>query len=209
MEQFLQMVAVLAALYIAYALTLKKWDYASEAKRTERRTQLKELGLSNTFYFIHAGTLFILNAASGGLFAVYWLFRQWKAVLVGFRRLSGQPLAGGAFVRTLGGAVTFFGLNAIICRTCEYMRKKSPLPPWVWGTLWLGGLIGTILVKPLFWRACCYALWVGAPAALQRRLNALPEQTLSAKPKPGELAFAIFGLVCVLGAAAAIRTFIR
>ena len=209
MEQFLQMIAVLAALYIAYALTLKKWDYASEAKRTERRTQLKELGLSNTFYFIHAGTLFILNAVSGGLFAAYWLFRQWKAVLVGFRRLSGQPLAGGAFVRTLGGAVTFFGLNAIICRTCEYMRKKSPLPPWVWGTLWLGGLIGTILVKPLFWRACCYALWVGAPAALQRRLNALPEQTLSTKPKSSELAFAVFGLVCVLGAAAAIRTFIH
>ena len=42
MEQFLQMAGVLAALYIAYALTLKKWDYASEAKRTERRTQLKE-----------------------------------------------------------------------------------------------------------------------------------------------------------------------
>ena len=66
MEQFLQMAGVLAALYIAYALTLKKWDYASEAKRTERRTQLKELGLSNTFYFIHAGTLLILNAVSGG-----------------------------------------------------------------------------------------------------------------------------------------------
>ena len=99
------MVAVLAALYIAYALTLKKWDYASEAKRTERRTQLKELGLSNTFYFIHAGTLFILNAVSGGLFAAYWLFRQWQAVLVGFRRMSCQPLAGGAFVRTTRGAV--------------------------------------------------------------------------------------------------------
>ena len=60
---------------------------ASEAERTERRTQLKELGLSNTFYFIHAGTLLILNAVSGGLFVLYWLFRQWKAVLTGFRRL--------------------------------------------------------------------------------------------------------------------------
>ena len=99
MEQFLQMAGVLAALYIAYALTLKKWDYASEAKRTERRTQLKELGLSNTFYFIHAGTLLILNAVSGGLFVLYWLFRQWKAALTGFRRLSGQPLSGGAFFR--------------------------------------------------------------------------------------------------------------
>lgn len=89
------------------------------------------------------------------------------------------------------------------------MRKKSPFPPWVWGTLWLGGLIGTVLVKPLFWRACCYALWVGAPAALQHRLNALPEQTLSAKPKPGELGFAVFGLVCVLGLVAAFRVFIR
>ena len=127
MEQFLQMAGVLAALYIAYALTLKKWDYASEAKRTERRTQLKELGLSNTFYFIHAGTLLILNAVSGGLFVLYWLFRQWKAVLTGFRRLSGQPLSGGTFMRTLGGAVTFFELNALICRTCEYMRKKIAL----------------------------------------------------------------------------------
>ena len=108
------MLGILAVLYAMYALSLKKWDYATEAKRQERRTLLKTKGVSNTFYFIHAGTLFLLNVFSGGLFTFYWLYRQWTAVPHGFRRLNAQPLPHGAFLRTVGGFITFFELNAIV-----------------------------------------------------------------------------------------------
>ncbi len=205
MERFLQMLGVLAALYIMYALSLKKWDYDTESKRLARRAALKEQGLSNTFYFIHARTLFILNAFSGGLFVFYWLYRQWQAALYGFKRQDGQPLAGGPFLRTLGGFGTFFQLNAVICRTCEYMHHKAPLPPWVWGILWLGGLGGALLGTSWAIRLAGYLFFCGAPAALQRRLNELPKTPVSARPKTGEITAAAAALVCALALAALCR----
>lgn len=208
MERFLQMLGVLAALYIMYALSLKKWDYDTESKRLARRAALKEQGLSNTFYFIHARTLFILNAASGGLFAFYWLYRQWQAVLHGFKRQDGQTLSGGPFLRTLGGLGTFFQLNAIICRTCEYMHHKPPLPPWAWGPLWLGGLSGTLFGTSWIMRLAGYLFFCGAPAALQGRLNALPKSPVSARPKASEITAAAAALVCALGLIALCRVWL-
>ena len=207
MEKLLQMLGILAALYIAYVLSLKKWDYASESKRAARRTWLKSKGLSNTFYFIHAGTLFLLNMISGGLFVFYWIYRQWQAVLRGFRRLDGISLEHGPFIRTLGGFGTFFSLNAIICRTCEYMRKKSPMPPWVWGTLWLTGLAGTLLLPMGAEKGFCYFFFCAAPAALQHRLNALPTMPLITKPKPTELIATVIGLIIALAIVMIIRIF--
>ena len=209
MERLLQMLGVLAALYAAYALSIKKWDYETEAQRTARRTFLKSKGLSNTFYFIHAGTLFLLNLLSGGLFAFYWLYRQWQAVLHGFRRLSAKPLKHGPFLRAVGGFGTFFSLNAIICRTCEYMHHKAPLPPWVWGTAWLAGLAGTLAGPDVTTRAAGYLVFCAAPALLQRRLNALPKETIPPQPKPAEIAAAALALLLALGLLVAWRIFIK
>lgn len=199
MERIIQMLGILAVLYAAYALSLKKWTYVTEARRQQRRRELKEKGLSNMFYFIGARTLFLLNAASGGLFSFYWIYRQWQAAGRGFKRLDGKPLKGGPLVRTLGGLITFFPLNALIARTCEYMHKKAPLPPWVWGTLWLGGLAGAVFVTHWPERLICYAFFCGAPAALQNRLNALPKDPVPAKPKPAEIIAAAGGLILTLG----------
>ena len=199
------MLGIVAVLYAAYALSLKRWDYDTEAKRNARRARWKEQGLTNTFYFIHAGTLFCLNLASGGLFTFYWLFRQWQAVSHGFRRLDGKPLRGGAWVRALGGFISFFPLNALICRTCAYLRHTAPLPPWVWGTLWLGGLAGTLASPSAAGRIIGYLFFCGAPAVLQRRLNALPNQPISASPRPREILAALGALACAAALAAAIR----
>ena len=209
MERIIQMLGILAVLYAAYALSLKKWTYVTEAQREQRRRELKEKGLSNTFYFIGAGTLFLLNAASGGLFSFYWMYRQWQAVTRGFKRLDGTALKGGPFVRALGGFITFFPLNAIIARTCEYMRKKAPLPPWVWGTLWLAGLAGAIFVTRWPERLVCYAFSCGAPAAPQNRLNALPKAPVPANPNPAEYVAAACGLIAALAVITAWRVLAR
>ncbi len=106
MERLLEMLGVM---YAAYALSVKNWNYTSEAAREKRKTELKKEGLTNTFYFIHARTLFVLTVVSGGAFTLYWLLQQWHAVLRGFRRADGTSLKGKPFVRTLGGAFTFLG----------------------------------------------------------------------------------------------------
>ena len=207
MERLLQMLGILTALYAAYVLSIKKWDYPTESKRTARRTLLKTKGLSTSFYFIHARTLFLLNILSGGLFTFYWLYRQWQAICKGFRRLDETPLKHGPFIRTLCGFGTFFQLNAIICRTCEYMHQKSPLPPGVWGTLWLLGLAGTIAGTDWTMRALGYALFCGAPAVLQNRLNALPKEHIPMQPKTIEVFAAATALIAGLGLALLGRIF--
>lgn len=201
------MLCILAVMYAGYAVSVKKWDYETEAKREARRTVLKTKGLSNTFYFIHARTLFLLNLLSGGLFVIYWLYRQWQAVLRGFKRLDGAPLKHGPFLRTVCGFATFFELNAVICRTCEYMRQKAPLPPWVWGTLWLAGLAGAVGLPAWPDRLISYVFFCGAPAVLQNRLNALPKNPIPARPKPGEMIAAAAALAGALGLIAAGRVF--
>ncbi len=202
MQRLLEMLGTLAVLYAVYALSFKKWDYTSEEKRLERRAVLKAKGMSNTFYFIHARTLFVLNTLSGGLFVFYWLYRHWQAVLYGFKRTDGKALPGGPLLRAAGGFFTFFQLNAIICRTCEYMHHKAPLAPWAWGTLWLGGLAGAVACPDWTGRIIGYLLFCGAPAALQNRLNALPKGTLPAAPKRAEILAAAAALLAALALAA-------
>lgn len=205
MERLIEMVCVLAVLYAGYALGMKRWNYTSQADREKRRTQLKTLGLSNTFYFIHAGTLFFLILCSGGTFVFYWIYQQWKAILQGFKRLDGTPLPKGPFIRTLGCFVTFYSLGSIINRTCEYMRKPVSWSPVWWGTLWLGGLFTLLLCDDISLRLFGAFLFCLAPTIYQRRLNLLPKKPLPITPKPKELIAAAFGLTLFLGLCITVR----
>ena len=200
MERLIEMLTVLALLYAGYALGIKRWSYAStQADREKRRTELKAKGLCNTFYFIHAGTLFFLILFSAGTFTLYWMFQQWKAVLKGFRRSDGIPLKYGPLLRTLFGLITFFSLAGIINRTCEYMRKTPAWPAAWWGSLWLGGFLMVLLAQSLLVRGVGFFLFCLAPSVLQHRLNALPKTRLSVKPKPREFAASALGLIVVIG----------
>ena len=70
MERLLEMLGVLAVMYAAYALSVKNWNYTSESAREKRKTELKQQGLTNTFYFINARTQLVLTLASGGTFTL-------------------------------------------------------------------------------------------------------------------------------------------
>lgn len=205
MERFLQMIGVLAALYVAYRLSLGKWDYTSPQKRQERKTELKEAGLSTRFYFMHARTQGVLTLMSGGLFTFYWLYKQWQYVLRGFKRADGTPLQGGAFRRAIGGVWSFFALAELINRTCEYMRKPTSWPAWLWGTLWLGGVIVLFCPVHYGWRIFGYMLWCLAPSVYQRRINSLTSEHISAFPRTIEILVTLCGTACALGVAALIR----
>ena len=205
MQRLTEMILAIAILYAVYALGIKKWTYTTEAEREKRKTELKKLGLSNTFYFIHEYTFLVLNLASGGLFSFYWIYKQWQAVLQGFKRLEGGPLKHGAFVRTLGGGFTFFTLAALINRTCEYMRKKTAWPAGLWGTLWLGGLMLVFCPFGTFYRLTGYALFCLAPVVYQNRLNALPKGPVSPAPKTAEIVACAAGLLVALALAVLIR----
>lgn len=199
MERLLEMLGVLAVMYAAYALSVKNWNYASEAAREKRKAELKKRGLTNTFYFINARTQLVLTLISGGAFTLYWLYQQWRAVLRGFKRTDGRPLFGGPLLRTLGGLFTFFSLAGIINRTCEYMRQPAAWPAGVWGPAGLIGL-GCIFL-PAAWpvKVAGYFVFCAVPAVYQRRLNALPKNPVPAAPKMAEIAAAAAGAVCVLG----------
>lgn len=205
MERLFEMLCALAVMYAVYALSVKNWNYTSESAREKRKTELKQQGLTNTFYFINARTQLILTLLSGGTFTFYWMYQQWRAVLHGFRRLDGQPLKGGPLVRAAGGFITFFSLAGIINRTCEYMRAPAAWPAGLWGTLWLGGLV--ILFVPADWgfKAAGYFFFCAAPAVYQRRVNALPKNPVQGTPKLIELAAAGGGLILVLAAVMACR----
>lgn len=208
MERLLQMLGVLAALYVAYRLGMAKWDYTSPQKRQERKTELKEAGLSTRFYFMHARTQGALTLLSGGLFTFYWLYKQWQYVLRGFKRADGTPLQGGALRRAVGGVWSFFALAELINRTCEYMRKPTSWPAWLWGTLWLGGVI--VLFCPVVngWKIVGYVLWCLAPAVYQRRLNTLTSEHISAFPRTVEIIVTLFCAACVASLIAAWRVLI-
>lgn len=205
MERLLEMLGVLAVMYVLYALSVKNWDYTSEAAREKRKAELKKRGLTNTFYFINARTQLILTLASGGTFTLYWLYQQWRAVLRGFKRADGRPLKGGPLLRTLGGAFTFFSLAQIINRTCEYMRSPSAWHAGWWGLVWLGGLACALLSDGWPVKAAGYFMFCAVPAVYQRRLNALPKNPVPAAPKTAEIIAAAVGMACVLGLAALAR----
>lgn len=199
MERLIEMLAVLALIYAGYALGIKRWSYAaSQADREKRRTELKAQGLSNTFYFIHAGTLFFLILLSGGTFTFYWLYQQWKAVLHGFKRSDGTTLKYGPLVRTLAGAITFFSLGNIINRTCEYMHKTPAWPAAWWGFWWICGLVLLFCPVGILGRILGALLFCAAPVAFQHRLNALPKTQIPVYPKPKEWLATAFGLTIVV-----------
>ena len=209
MQRLTEMILAIAILYAVYALGIKKWTYTTEAEREKRKTELKQLGLSSTFYFIHAQTFFILNVVSGGFFSFYWLFKQWQAVLQGFKRLSGDPLKHGPFVRALGAPITFFTLAALINRTCEYMHKKTAWPAGLWGALWLVGAGLIFCPVEMFYRLMGFLFFCLAPAVYQNRLNTLPKEPVSPSPKKAEIVATVVGLLLLLGLTVTIRILFR
>ncbi len=177
MEKLVQMFIGLGILYAIYALAIKNWDYTSQAKRDALRTRLKEQGLSSCYYFIPPLKLLLLNILSGGLFLFYWAFKQWQAVISGYKNTAGKPLRGGAWLRGLLGLVSFYQLCAIVNRTCQYMRKKPSFPAGLWGTLFIGGLVtACVPAVAAEWRAMGAILFLLAPYILQRRINTLPKE---------------------------------
>lgn len=203
MLELLQMAAILGGLYILYALTIKKWNYTTEAQRKARRELLKQKGLSNTFYFIHERTLLLLNLFSGGLFSLFWLFRQWQAARRGYKRLDGQPLKTSPLWRTILFPWSFFELNALINRICEYMHHIPAFPPFVWGTAWLVCLAG-IFLAPGWWKFVGYFGWCWIPSVLQNRLNALSPQALPKRPQAAEVVACVTGFLLTVGVVGAV-----
>lgn len=204
MQRLLEICATGAVLYLFYALTMKNWTYESEALRLKRRERCKRLGMSNVFYFIAAPTLFLLNLFSGGMFVFYWNYQQWSAVRGGFKRLDKRPLSFGPLWRTVFLGIYLFSLNAIINRTCIYLRKPGTFPAWFWGCVWLICMLG-LAAAPIRFKPFFYVVFCAVPALLQRRLNALPSTPVNARPKPKELAVAVGGLLLALAAAAGLR----
>ncbi len=209
MQRLLEMIGVLAVLYAVYALTIAKWDYSSPQKRAERKNELKTEGLSTRFYFMHPRTQLALTLVSGGLFTFYWLFKQWSQVLRGFKRLDGTPLKGNAFLRALGGCVTFFTLAGLINRTCEYMHKRTSWPAWLWGILWLGGLCLIFCPIHYGWRMLGYLVWCYVPSVFQQRINSLTSEKVPAFPRVLEIIIALLGTSCVVGLIAAWRVWVK
>ncbi len=198
MERLIEMGVVIAILYAGYKLTAGRWNYASQAMAARRRETLKQAGLSTRFYFIRARTQWVLTLVSGGLFTFYWFYRQWRNIRRGFRQADGRPLRGNAWWRTVGGGFTFYSLGNLINRTCEYMKKETSWPSWLWVTLWWGG--GVLVFAPVSVTAHVvgYGLFCTVPVVFQRRINTLTRETFSLRPKPEELSAAAAGLLVTL-----------
>lgn len=206
MEKLWSILTGIAILYAAYALGMKNWDYASAAKRDELKNRLMERGLSVRYYFIPTRRLFVLNLFCGGLFGFFWSYKQWQAVLAGYQNTTGKMPAGGAFLRAVFTFITFYQFNAILNRTCLYMRKKPTLPVMIWGTLLWGGLAAACLpALPAFWRITGGILFVLAPCMLQKRVNALPKKLPSSRIKAAELFWMPVSWMIWLGICAAVR----
>ncbi len=199
MERLLEMLGAIAAVYIVYKLGMGKWDYTSPHKRNQRKTELKEEGLSTRFYFMQPRTQWVMTAVSGGLFTFYWVYAQWKQIASGFKRLDGSSLEGGAFRRAVGSVWSMFALMNIINRTCEYMHKRMSWPSWLWGTLWLAGLVVIFCPVPVWVRVLGYIVWCSVPVIFQRRLNTLTHKHISAWPRAVEIIFMLLGMAVTAG----------
>ena len=199
MERFLQMVGILAALYIAYALSLGKWNYETAAQKAQRKETLKQAGLSSRFYFMNVGTLLLLTLASAGTFTFYWLYKQWQQIRKGFKRAEHRALKGNAFWRAVAGFWSFFALGNLINRTCEYTRRPTSWPACLWGTLWLGGLVLVFSPVEQGWKILGYLLFCAVPAVFQRRINTLTHEYLPLFPRAVEIIATLAGAGLVLG----------
>ncbi len=172
MERWLDFVVVFGGLYAIYFFTLRRWDYTTEAKRRAQKDELKRQGLSNAYYFTGAWKLFIYIFCTGGIYAFYWLYKQWKSVAKGYLNTARQPLKGWPVWRALFGAVTFYQLAGIINRTCLYMHKRPSMAAWFSGTVWIICVAGSIIL-PGWYKLVCLAIFAAVAARLQYRLNAL------------------------------------
>ena len=205
MERFLEMISILGALYVAYALSMGKWTYETPAAREKRKEELKRAGLSARFYFMNAGSLFVLTLASAGTFTFYWLYKQWQSVYRG----SAQSLHGNAFWRAVTGMWSFFALGNLINRTCEYTRRETSWPAFLWGTLWLGGFVLIFSPVETGWRVAGFFLFTLAPAVYQRRINTLTKKYLPFLPRAVEIMVTLAGAACVVGAFTAWKTWLK
>ncbi|MBR4682784.1 MAG: hypothetical protein IKP06_05735 [Elusimicrobiaceae bacterium] len=196
MERLLEMVGVLAMLYVAYALTLGKWNYDSPTTREKRKEELKHAGLSSQFYFMNAGTLLVLALASAGTFTFYWLYKQWQCVHTGFKRAGRMTLHGNAFWRAVAGIWSFFALGELINRTCEYTHKETSWPAFLWGTVWIVGLALILSPAEYIWKIIGYVLFCVTPVVFQRRINTLTREYLPLFPRAIELAATLIGAIC-------------
>ncbi|MBO7190672.1 MAG: hypothetical protein J6V32_00980 [Elusimicrobiaceae bacterium] len=208
MERLLEIIGIVVGMYVIYALTMGKWNYTSQAQREHRKTELKEAGLSVRFYFMHPRTQFVLTLASGGIFTLYWLYKQWSRVLRGFKRLDGTPLSGSAWGRALGGWWSFFALGNLINRTCEYMQKETSWPSWLWGSVWLSGLGLVFVPVEMEYRLAGFVIFCFVPTVLQRRINTLTAEHIPAFPRAVEIVVMLLGAVCVVGCVMAWHQFL-
>ena len=169
--------AGLAILWAVYVLGLKNFDYASEEKRLKRKQQIKQEGLSTSFYFLPAKRLLFWEILSGGLFIFYWAYKLWQAVLHGYKNTSGKSLRFGPLVRSIFVGISIYQLTGIINRTCVYMRKIPAFPPWLWGTaLWGGAVAAMLPMIPGGWRVLGAVFCLTTPYVLQTHINTLPKE---------------------------------
>ena len=59
MKQLFEMLAVLVGMYVVYALTMGKWNYTSQARQEQRKTQGGAVG---TFLFYASAYAVFANA---------------------------------------------------------------------------------------------------------------------------------------------------
>lgn len=179
MERWVDFIVVFGGLYLIYFFTLRRWDYTSEAKRKAERELLKKQGLSNSYHFTGGWKLFAYIFITGGLYAFYWLYKQWKAIFKGYINANNKKLKGGPFWRALLGLISFYQLAGIINRTCLYMHKKPSAAAWLSGSLWLLSVGAAIALPGMVYKTAALAVFAAVPSRLQARLNALPGKPIS------------------------------
>lgn len=194
MERWLDFVVVFGGLYAIYFFTLRRWDYTTEAKIRAQREELKRQGLSNAYYFSGARKLFVYIFITGGIYAFYWLYKQWKAVSKGYLNTARQPLKGWPVLRALLGFITFYQLAGIINRTCLYMHKRPSMAAWFSGTVWIICAAGSIIL-PGWYKLACLAIFAAVAARLQYRLNTLTGKEVPNRFQIADIAPVIISLL--------------
>lgn len=188
MERLPSILLGIAMLYVFYVLGTRKWDYASEAKREAQKEYLKKAGLSTCYYFIPARRFLLLNALGGGLFVLYWAFKQWQAITAGYKNSAGKMLKGAPWLRALFIVFSFYQLTAIVNRTCLYLRKRPSFSHWLWGTaFWAGLAAAAVPMLPAWARWTGAAAFFFAPYFIQQRINTMPKELPPSRIKKAEI----------------------
>lgn len=194
MERIGQLLLAFALLYGVYALTLKNWNYTTEADKQAARNRLKKLGLSSQYFMTAPGKLYTLSFLSGGLFLFYWFYQQWKAVCRGYKNTDETPLRFSPELRALFACVSVFQLLHIVNRTAQYLRKPTSFPAAFWGVVfWLAG-IAAFAAQGASAAVTAYAVFLAVPCVIQARINAMVGQTPPNNPKTAEWVIALLGM---------------